>query len=458
MNEQSIKFTKDIENTAFDKELQTKLNSNIEHYQNRLIKSKKNYQNLELARLRAANIKHKTLMQLDKYLVEFETNFSRNGGKVLWARHADEAVRFICKLLENERIKKAVKTKSATLSEISISKYLKKSKIKVVESNIGNFVMQDESDKLFHILSPAIHKSKEEILDFFIQKFQLPSNSTAEEIIAFTREKLNSELLEAGAAITGSNFLLADIGGVSIAEDEGNVLKSTALPHLHIVVAGIEKMIPSLDDLDLFMPLLATHASGELLSTYNSITTGPATDGVGPEQMVVILLDNGRSKLLEQPEQRKALGCIHCGACMNVCPVYKTIGGYSYNTTYSGPIGSVIDQNMFSIEEYGHLSFACTLCAKCSNICPMHIPIHRLLLANRSDIIQNKMNTSSERFAMKTMNKLFLKRKKLDKFSCKIKNMALSHFFERQWGPRRVMPKVQKKSFSQIWKEEHSEK
>lgn len=458
MSEQSLKFAKNIEKDAFDKELQKKLNDNLLHNQNQLIKGKDNYQNIELAKQRAANIKHKTLMQLDKLLVEFETNFNGNGGKVYWVRHADEAVRLIYKLLEKERIKKIIKTKSATLSEINLNKYLKKNKIKVVESNLGDFIMQDDNEKLFHFLSPAIHKTKEDISEILSKKYEHSSFSTPEEIIAFTRENLNKELLEVGAAITGANFLLSDIGGVSIAENEGNVLKSTAISGIHIVVAGIEKIIPSLEDLDLLLPLLSTSATGQMLTSYNSITIGPSDNETGPEQMVVILLDNGRSKLLEQTAQRQALKCIHCGSCMNVCPIYKTIGGYSYNTTYTGPLGSVIAQNMSDIEEFGHLSYACTLCGKCSDVCPMHIPLHQLLLSNRADFIKDEKDSSSEHFLMKQLTKFLLKRKKLDKFGSKTKNILLRHFLANKWGPRRVLPAVQNKSFSQMWKESHGEK
>ncbi|HOI33570.1 MAG TPA: LUD domain-containing protein, partial [Bacteroidales bacterium] len=346
MSEKALLFNKNAEKVAFDKEHRQKINFNISQYEKAVEKGKQQYDQLETAKQRASNIKHKTLAQLDKYLVEFETNFTRNGGKVLWARHAEEAVTLIMKLLKNEKIKKVVKSKSMTTEEIKLNENLEKQGIQTLETDLGEFIVQLAGEKPYHIVTPAMHKSKEDVAALFHQKFDTDSESTAEQITAFIRNLLREEFQEAGAGITGANFLLADIGGIALTENEGNGLMSMAFPKIHIVVAGIEKMLPSVEDLDLFWPLLATHGTGQTMTVYNSIVTGASRNLENTSQMVVVLLDNGRSKLLEKSRQRAALSCIRCGACLNVCPVYKNIGGYTYDSTYTGPIGSVITPHM----------------------------------------------------------------------------------------------------------------
>jgi len=458
MSEKHSDFQRMSEKVAFDKELHQKINFNIGRYDQAVMKGKQRYANLNLARQRAAGIKHKSLAQLDKLLVEFETNFIRNGGKVIWACDADDALKEIIKLLETRKIKKVVKSKSMTTEEIELNHNLEKSKIAPIETDLGEYIVQLTGEKPFHIVTPAMHKSKGDVAKLYNEKFGLDPKSTPEEITAFTRLHLRNHFISAGAGITGANFILADIGGISVTENEGNGLMSMAFPTLHIVIVGIEKIIPSVDDLDLILTLLATHGTGQAMTVYNSIVTGPAKNGIGPSEMVVVLLDNGRTDLLAKARQREALGCIRCGACLNVCPVYKNIGGYTYDATYTGPIGSVIMQHLKPVKDYSHLSFASSLCGSCTEVCPVKIPLHELLLLNRSETVEAELTTSSDRFLMKNATKILNNRRWLDFFGGSNKNRFLRHFLSKHWGKRRALPVIAPKSFSQMWVEQESKK
>jgi L-lactate dehydrogenase complex protein LldF len=457
MSDNKSSFLKKSENVAFDTEHRRKINFNIGKYDQAVLIGKKRYANIELAKQRAYTIKYKVLTNLDKYLVEFESNFQRNGGKVIWARDAADAVKEITKLLESEKIDKVVKSKSMTTEEIDLNHHLEKKKIKVFETDLGEFIVQTAGEKPYHIVTPAMHKSKEDVAKLYTEKFGLPPNSTPEEITAYTRKIMRKEFAEAGAGITGANFLIADTGSIALTENEGNGLLTMASPKLHIAIAGIEKLLPSIDDLDLFWPLLATHGTGQSMTVYNSIVSGPARNSNGPAQMVVVLLDNGRTDLLAKTRQRIALACIRCGACLNVCPVYKNIGGYSYETTYTGPIGSVITPHMKGMKEFQHLSFASTICGACTDVCPVKIPLHELLLINRNEAVNKKLVSSSDRSLILRSTRFLNSRKLLDMTSGGTKNLVLKYFVSKSWGTRREMPVLAKKSFSQLWKERKEE-
>jgi L-lactate dehydrogenase complex protein LldF len=230
-----------------------------------------------------------------------------------------------------------------------------------------------------------------------------------------------------------------------------------SLPPIHIAIVGIEKIIPSINDLDLFWPLLSSHGTGQRMTVYNSIISGPrkVTEKDGPSESYVIILNNNRTALLEQEEQRIALSCIRCGACLNVCPVYKNIGGHTYETTYSGPIGSVISPWLLGMKDYKHLSFASSLCGACTDVCPVKIPLHDLLLLNRRDAVSQKQTTSTERILVKGSSKFLLKRKWLDFFGSKTKKFFISFLMKKAWGNKRKLPQIAEKSFHDDWIEKN---
>jgi len=455
MKERLNKFLTSSEEKAFDSNHKEKLGFNISQYDKTVVKGKQLYSDLELAKKRAAHIKHKVIANLDKHLVEFETNFTSRGGKVIWAEDGNDAVTKIIKVMENVQAKSAVKGKSMTTEELMLNEALEKHSIEPVETDLGEYIVQLAGEKPYHIVTPAMHKSKEDVAELFHNEKGMPKNSTPEEITTFVRNVLRKKFTEAEVGITGANFMISDIGGIAITENEGNALLTTSFPNTHIAIVGIEKMIPFMKDLDLYWSLLATHGTGQHITVYNSIITGPRQDGEedGPDNMYVVILDNGRTDLLAEPDKRDALNCIRCGACLNGCPIYKNIGGHSYESAYSGPIGSIITPHYKGMKEFKHLSYASSLCGKCTEVCPMKIDLHKLLLYNRNQSVNENLSTKQERWSMILWKKGMLSRKVMDKLGSRIKNIVLEILFNQSWGQRRSLPKLSKKSFNQMWRE-----
>lgn len=450
-------FLAAAENKAFDAEHKRKLKYNIGQYDKKVAEGKQQYANLELARSRAAVLKHKVIENLDKYLIEFEAAFIKRGGKVIWAQDAAEAIKEISQIMKKANAKTVVKAKSMITEEIHLNDALSKEGIESLETDLGEYIQQLHGEPPYHIVTPAMHKSKEDVAKLFHEKQGTPIDWTPQDITAHVRKLLREKYTTAEVGVSGANFLVADIGAVAVTENEGNAMMSMAYPKVHIAIAGIEKLIPSLNDLDLFWPLLATHGTGQNVTVYNSILTGPRQQGEtdGPDEMYVVLVDNGRSNLLAQPEQRRALSCIRCGACLNACPVYNNVGGHSYGSVYSGPIGSVIMPHMAGMDEYKHLSYASSLCGRCTEVCPVKIDLHRLLLINRKDSVKTGHTTKSENWIWYFWKTGMLKRSKMEKGGAKLKNFMLRQFFKKSWGERRDLPKIAPKSFNQVWRENH---
>ncbi len=453
-------FVRESNKIPFDLEHRRKINFNISRYDQAVLRGKKQFSQLELAKQRAANLKHKTIENLDKFLIEFESNFIKKGGKVIWAQTSEEAVAEVLKIMQRHEAKLVVKSKSMVTEEIELNQALAENGVESVETDLGEYIVQLAGEKPYHIVTPAMHKSKEDVAKLFNEKFGLPIVATPQQITGFVRQLLREKFITADVGITGANFLIADTGSVCLTENEGNAMMTYSFPKVHIAIAGIEKLIPSIRDLDLFWPLLATHGTGQNISVYNSVISGPRQIGEtdGPSEMYVILLDNGRTELLRHHEQRSALWCIRCGACLNVCPVYKNIGGYTYNTTYSGPIGSVITPHLRGMDEYNHLSFASSLCGKCTEVCPVKINLHELLLLNRKESVKRGFTTKTERLAQYGAKRFLLSRKLMNFGSPELKNRLMNFFFKNLWGPRRELPILPPKNFNQLWEERRGEK
>lgn len=455
MNDKQKEFSRNSEIKAFNTAHRRTINYNISKYDAAVLRGKEQFSDLQLARQRVSFIKHRAVNGLEDYLKEFEYNFSRNGGKVIWATNAREAVEEIIRICNKAGATKIVKSKSMATEEIDLNHELEKANIESLETDLGEYIVQIAGEKPYHIITPAMHKSKEDIAELFHQKFNTPPNSTPEELTAFVRELLRKKFVDADIGISGANFIISDIGGIALTENEGNALMSVSFPKIHIVIAGIDKVIPSVKDLGLIWPVLASHGTGQNITVYNSIITAPRKENEtdGPEEMVVILLDNGRTNLLNQKKQKVALTCIRCGACLNACPVYKNIGGHTYGTVYSGPIGAVITPYMSGMKEFKHLSYASSLCGKCTEVCPAAIKLHKLLLYNRRDSVDMKLTTFSDRIVMYGWKKVMLKRWILDKPNYKMKNAVIRLFFKGPWGSRRVVPEIKPKSFNRQWKD-----
>jgi L-lactate dehydrogenase complex protein LldF len=449
------KFIEASEMKAFDVVHRKTIQYNIGQYDKKVIQGKHQFGNLELAKIRASTLKQKSIDNLEKYLIEFEGNFIKRGGKVIWALDAKEAIKEALQIMQKANTKTVVKAKSMVTEEIDFNHALERQGIESIETDLGEYIVQLRNEPPYHIVTPAMHLSKEDVAKTFHEKKGTPLTWSPEEVTNFVRKELRERYSKAEVGVSGGNFLIADTGAVAVTENEGNGVMSAAFPKIQIAIVGIEKIIPSLTDLDLFWPLLSTYGTGQQLTVYNTIYTGPKQAGEidGPEEMYVILLDNGRTTLLAETEQRRALSCIRCGACLNACPVYQTIGGHAYGTTYSGPIGSIITPHFQGMQEFKHLSFASTLCGKCTEVCPVKIDIHKLLLLNRKQSVDSGLSAKTENWVWLFWKKAMLKRSKMDKGGAKIKNFMLKQFFKKQWGERRDLPEVAVKSFNQLWRE-----
>ncbi|MDX5347383.1 MAG: LutB/LldF family L-lactate oxidation iron-sulfur protein [Hymenobacteraceae bacterium] len=448
-------FLQDSEKKAFDLEHRKTIQFNIGKYSSAVQQGMLQYQDHELARQRASFIKTNVINNLDKYLMEFESNFTARGGKVIWAKDAAEALKEVGAIMKRKRARVVVKSKSMITEEIHLNEFLEKNGIETVETDLGEYIVQLAEQRPYHIVTPAMHMSKKDIADLFVKKLHIQPTEDAQQLVLTARRLLREKYTQAEVGITGANFLIADVGGVAITENEGNGRLSTTFPKTHIAIVGIEKLIPSLLDLDLFWPLLSTSGTGQKTTVYNTVLTGPRQprEKDGPEEMYVVLLDNGRTNLLAQPDKREALNCIRCGACLNICPVYKNIGGHSYETTYSGPIGSVITPHLEGMAENKHLSYASSLCGACTSVCPVKIPIHNLLLLNRKQAVAEGFVDSSEKTGFKFWAKAMKHRKLMNLVPAFGKNIALKMVQKDTWSKRREPLQVAPKSFNQLWKE-----
>lgn len=451
---QSHKFTHAAEAIAFDVKHRNTIKFNISRYDTAVSRGMARYNNVEAAKMQAAAIKRDVLQNWDKYLLQFEKAITTRGVDVLWAKDAAEATNYIEQILRENEAKLLVKSKSMTTEEIELNETAERLGCESVETDLGEFIVQVAGERPYHIVTPAMHKSKGDIAKLFNEKFGTPIDSTPEEMTEYVRQVLRKKYTTAQVGVTGANFLIADIGGISVTENEGNGLMSTAFPKVHIVIAGIEKIIPEMKQLGLFYPLLAAHGTGQQITAYNTIFTGPrqSNEVDGPEKMVVILLDNGRTNVFADNEAYESLACIRCGACLNGCPVYKTIGGYTYDTTYSGPIGSVLTPFLRGFKDFSHLSFASTLCGKCVEVCPVKIPLTDILLSNRRKTVEQNLRPAAEKWLMKGFRLMSSKRTGFDIIPGAIKNAGTYPFNFFGWGPKRSMPKFAGKSFSQQYK------
>ena len=459
MTKYAADFTIASHSKSFDLAHRKIINYNIGKYDTAVERALTKFHNLENSKRKAHVVKWKVMENLDKLLPEFEANFQRKGGKVIWANDADEANREILNIIKKAGAKTVIKSKSMVTEEIELNEFLEHHDIETLESDLGEYIVQLLGQKPYHIVTPAMHLSKEDIARLFHTKFGTPLDATPEQLTMKARELLREKYTAADVGITGGNFLIADTGSMALTENEGNARLTTTFPKIHIAVIGIEKVVPSLTDLDMFWPLLASHGTGQNLTVYNTILGGPRQEGEtdGPEEMYIVLLDNGRTNLLAQKDQRQGLYCIRCGACLNACPVYKNIGGHTYESTYSGPIGSVITPHMQGMENFKHLSYASSLCGKCTEVCPVKIDIHKMLLLNRRDAVEEGIAGKAEKIGWAGWKKGMMKRSMMDMLSGGWKNRLLKMFFKKTWGDTRSLPEVAPKSFSKQWKEKNPE-
>lgn len=459
MSENSSDFISKSTVKSFDRDHRRKINFNISRYNAVVPVGKQQFTDIHLAREKAKNIKWKAIENLDRMLELFESKITAKGAKVIWAETADQALQEILAICKAKNCTSIVKSKSMVTEELHLNHFLEQHQIESVETDLGEYIQQLDDEPPYHIVTPAMHKSKEDVARLFKDKLGTPAGLTPTQLTQVARVKLREKYKQAEIGITGANFIIADTGSIALTENEGNGRLSCSWPKTHIVIAGIEKVIPSLSDLALFWPLLATYGTGQRITVYNSIISGPrqVNENDGPEDMYVILLDNGRTNLLENTGSREALYCIRCGACLNACPVYKNIGGHTYGTTYSGPIGSVITPHLKDLDDWKHLSYASSLCGNCTEVCAVKINLHELLLKNRNEAVKEGDTTMTEKLAWKFWRMAMLNRRMMNMGSGKLKTKVISSFV-KDWSKHRADLKFPSKSFNQLWKERNRAK
>lgn len=443
---------------AADLDHRRKINFNISRYNAAVPKGKQQFTQLELARQVAKNRKWQAIEKLDESLLHFEENFMARGGEVVWANTTAEALAAILNICKQAQCKTVVKSKSMVTEEIGLNHFLESNGIESIETDLGEYIQQLDGESPYHIVTPAMHKSKEDVARLFANKLGCEPNLNPEQLTQVARYKLRKKYVQAEVGITGANFLLADTGSIALTENEGNARLSCAFPKVHIAIVGIEKVLPSVNDLALFWPLLSTYGTGQQLTVYNSIISGPKQSGEadGPEKMVVILLNNGRTHLLADAQSREALYCIRCGSCLNACPVYKNIGGHSYQTTYSGPIGKVITPWLKGMHQYKHLSYASSLCGNCTEVCPVKINLHELLLHNRHESVKQGESKLAERLSWKAWKTASLSRMLMNAGNGTLKNKIVNRLFGA-WQQHHTPLQFAPKTFNQLWKESNGQ-
>ena len=409
----------------------------------------------ETLRETASLIKRHTLSRLDEYLEQFESNAKRHGIIVHWAADGDEHNQIVLRLLEEHQVTKVVKSKSMLTEECGLNHFLEDQGIEVVDTDLGERIVQFRNEPPSHIVLPAIHVRKEEVGDIFHEKIGTPAGASDPGFLTeAARHHLRSKMLEAGAGLTGVNFAIAETGGIVVCTNEGNADLGTSLPPLHIASMGIEKIIPQLQHLGVFLRLLARSATGQPITSYSSHFHGPRPGG----EMHIVLVDNGRSGLMGQGEISHSLNCIRCGACLNTCPVYRRSGGHSYHTTVAGPIGSVINPAR-DLAQHKSLPFACSLCGSCTEVCPVKIPLHNQLLTLRGELAKHKLIAADKRWSMKFATAIF-RRPWLYALLGNCARWALRWmprfvFYNplNLWGRQRDLPPPPAKSFRQAYRE-----
>ncbi len=411
--------------------------------------------NWEDLRSEARAIKDEVLSHLDRYLEEFVDNAESRGAKIHWARDAAEANSIICGLAAERNARTVVKSKSMTTEETHLNAALEAAGMQVVETDLGEYIIQLAEEPPSHIIAPAIHKTRGQIAELFNAELGMPLTDDVARLTSTARATLRDRFAAADVGISGVNFAIAETGTIVIVENEGNIRLTTSLPRIHIAVMGIEKVLPRFADLDVFLKLLPRSGTGQRLTTYQSYITGTKRhpNDEGPEELHIVLLDNGRSRMLAHPVTRQSLACIRCGACLNACPVYQQVGGHAYGSVYPGPIGAVITPQLMGIEKAAQLPYASSLCGACREVCPVKIDIPRLLLHLRAEIAPRK-GKLSERLAFKMWAQVMM-RPSLYKIGSVV-GRVMQRFVPvaKAWTNGRDLRPIESKSFHELWSDE----
>jgi L-lactate dehydrogenase complex protein LldF len=445
MSSKQDNYFKGLNSSLKNEEAIANVSNNLGNYIEAYYDAKNNYSNLNLARKRAANIRHKTTEYLDAHLINLEAEMIRRNIKVLWAGDADEANQEILDIIKSKNAKTVVKSKSTTLNEIGLRDLLNDFKINVVDTDTGDYLCGEAKSVPFQTILPLLDKSFEEINAILNKDF-----SDLHQASAFIASEITEKTKELEVFISGATFLLADIGGVVLTENEGNILRGLSNSDTHIVVCGIDKVLANVNDLDLMLPLLSTFATGQFNANYNTIINSP----IGKSELIVILLDNGRSELLLSSDLRAAATCIKCGSCQLHDPLYK-LSAKAQQGLYKGIIGHIINQHYQDESEHAYESFLNPLDGNLQEHCPIAIDFNKMLLYNRRDNVFKGLVPRSDNIAIFFYKGAVLKRSNMEKGGSKLKNFMLRQFFKKSWGNNREFPNVASISFNEQWREKN---
>ncbi len=418
----------------------------------------------EALRDQARAIKEATLQRLDHYLELLIDNVERRGGHVHYATSAEEARSIVLEIARRTGARLAVKSKSMATEEIHLNDALQAAGVTPVETDLGEYIIQLAHERPSHIIAPAIHKTKAQVAELFTRALGREAPPDPEVLTRIARAELREKFLQADLGISGANFGVAETGTIVLVTNEGNGRMVTSLPRVHVAVMGVEKVIPSMTDLAVFLAILAKSATGQKLSVYTSLVDGPRRGGEleGPEEFHLVLLDNGRIRQIAGP-LREALSCLRCGACLNVCPVYRQIGGHAYGYTYPGPIGILLTAMLNGTESVRDLAHASSLCGACLDVCPVRIDIPRMLIELRRDIGEQRIAPWPERVVFGALGWL-LQRPALYRIAVRLGRLAQRPFMRRgmvrwlplflgSWTRTRDLPPVAPRTFQERWAE-----
>jgi len=423
--------------------------------------------NLEEWRTRAEAIRTHTVANLDYYLEQFSTNVEKNGGKVFFADNDEEAVQYILELAKAKQAKTVIKAKSMVSEEVHLNKRLEEIGVDAIESDLGEYIIQLAKEMPSHIIVPAIHKNRKQVAELFSKAAGVPMPEDTKELTKFARKVLREKFLQADIGLTGCNFAVAETGSVVLVSNEGNARLTTTVPKTHVVMMGMERIVPGWEELDSVLSLLPRSATGQRITSYVTAITGPrrSNDQDGPEELHVIIVDNGRSNALGT-EYQKILNCIRCGACLNVCPVYRHIGGHAYGSVYPGPIGAVLTPILEGFDNWEKMPYLSTLCGACTDACPVKIPLHDYLLELRHDEVKEKRTPAMERLIFKGFG-IAMSNPSLYKLGARMARYALKPMAGKdgyirkapsilgKWTKARDLP-VPEETFREWWKREGS--
>jgi len=452
--------------TLHDLKIQENLAGLYPGFHEARIKASSDTEDWDQLKERGRRIKAHTLDHLDYYLELLEKNVTNAGGVVVFADTAKDASEYVTKLAKSRGVKSVVKSKSMLSEEMSLNHHLEIQGIEPIETDLGEYIVQLAGETPYHIIAPAIHKSSEEVAALFSEKIGTEPTLGIEDLTEVARKQLREKFISADMGITGGNFMVADTGTLALVTNEGNGRMCTSMPRIHVAIVGMEKVIPSITDLGLFLRLLIRSATGQWISSYVTTVSGPkrSKDIDGPEEFHLVIVDNGRSRILADPVLRESLYCLRCGACLNACPVYRKVGGHSYGWVYPGPIGAVISPMLTGLSRGKDLPFASTLCGSCKEACPVKIDIPKMLLYLRNQLSEGT-HYRSERTSglLERAISMFCGRllgnqnatAKAVKFLGKVLKIFPERIFPflQGWTRFRDLPEIPEQSFVERWRD-----